>query len=226
MTPVQERGPGAALRLEQVTVAYPDGTAPVAGVDLEAAPGELVALLGPSGAGKSTLLRGVAGLERVSAGRVLLDGEDVTALPAHRRGVGLVFQDGQLFPHRTVARNIAYGLESARVPRPQRRRQVARMLELVDLAGFGERAVQTLSGGQAQRVALARSLAPSPRVLLLDEPLSALDQALRRRLADQLRQVLKATGTTAVLVTHDRQEAAQVADRVLHLGDDGRLGPA
>lgn len=214
---------GAALALEDVTVSYPDGTAPVSGVELTLAPGEIVALLGASGSGKSTLLRGIAGLEHVSAGRILLDGEDVTAVPAHRRGVGMVFQDGQLFPHRSVARNVAYGLESAKVPRAERAARVGEMLELVDLAAFGDRPVQTLSGGQAQRVALARSLAPSPRVLLLDEPLSALDRDLRERLAAQIRQILKATGTTAVHVTHDREEASTLADRVVRLHDDGSL---
>lgn len=214
---------GAALALEDVTVSYPDGTAPVSGVELTLAPGEIVALLGASGSGKSTLLRGIAGLEHVSAGRILLDGEDVTAVPAHRRGVGMVFQDGQLFPHRSVARNVAYGLESAKVPRAERAARVAEMLQLVDLAAFGDRPVQTLSGGQAQRVALARSLAPSPRVMLLDEPLSALDRDLRERLAAQIRQILKATGTTAVHVTHDREEASTLADRVVRLHDDGSL---
>ncbi len=214
---------GAALALEDVTVSYPDGTAPVSGVELTLAPGEIVALLGASGSGKSTLLRGIAGLEHVSAGRILLDGEDVTAVPAHRRGVGMVFQDGQLFPHRSVARNVAYGLESAKVPRAERAARVGEMLELVDLAAFGDRPVQTLSGGQAQRVALARSLAPSPRVMLLDEPLSALDRDLRERLAAQIRQILKATGTTAVHVTHDREEASTLADRVVRLHDDGSL---
>lgn len=214
---------GAALALEDVTVSYPDGTAPVSGVELTLAPGEIVALLGASGSGKSTLLRGIAGLEHVSAGRILLDGEDVTAVPAHRRGVGMVFQDGQLFPHRSVARNVAYGPESAKVPRAERAARVGEMLELVDLAAFGDRPVQTLSGGQAQRVALARSLAPSPRVMLLDEPLSALDRDLRERLAAQIRQILKATGTTAVHVTHDREEASTLADRVVRLHDDGSL---
>ncbi|MCT2008197.1 ABC transporter ATP-binding protein [Micrococcus lylae] len=214
---------GAALTLEDVTVSYPDGTAPVSGVDLTLAPGEIVALLGASGSGKSTLLRGIAGLERVSAGRILLDGQDVTGVPTHRRGVGMVFQDGQLFPHRSVARNVAYGLESAKVPRAARQDRVAQMLELVDLAAFGDRPVQNLSGGQAQRVALARSLAPSPRVLLLDEPLSALDRDLRERLAADIRQILKATGTTAVHVTHDGEEAAALADRVVRLHDDGSL---
>ena len=219
-------GHGAALVLEEVTVSYPDGTAPVSGVDLALAPGEVVALLGASGSGKSTLLRGIAGLERVSVGRVLLDGTDVTAVPTHRRGVGMVFQDGQLFPHRSVARNVAYGLESAKVPRAERAARVAEMLRLVDLEEFGDRPVQTLSGGQAQRVALARSLAPSPRVLLLDEPLSALDRDLREHLAAQIRRILKATGTTAVHVTHDHEEAAALADRVVRLQGDGSVTAA
>lgn len=213
----------AGLRLRALSVAYPDGTTPVRGLDLELAPGEIVALVGASGSGKSTVLRGIAGLEDVVGGVVEIDGEDAAAVPTHRRGVGMVFQDGQLFPHRSVARNVAYGLEAAGWPRERRRARVAELLELVDLAELAERPVQSLSGGQAQRVALARSLAPRPRVLLLDEPLSALDADLRARLAVQIREVLRAAGVTAVVVTHDLAEAAVMADRTVRLGAGGRL---
>ena len=206
-----------ALELRGVTVRYPDGSTPVRDIDLTVADGEVVALLGASGLGKSSLLRGIAGLERVSAGEVRMRGELVNELPTHQRGCGFVFQDGQLFPYRTVAKNLAYGLEVAGMPKAQRRARVAEMLELVDLPGYEERAVQTLSGGQAQRVALARSLAVTPRLLLLDEPLSALDTELRGRLAVDLRTILKSTGTAAIYVTHDRQEATTIADRVVDL---------
>jgi thiamine transport system ATP-binding protein len=211
-----------ALELRGVTVRYPDGSTPVREIDLTVADGEVVALLGASGLGKSSLLRGIAGLERVSAGEVRMRGELVNELPTHRRGCGMVFQDGQLFPYRSVAKNLAYGLEVAGMPKPQRRERVAEMLELVDLPGYEDRAVQTLSGGQAQRVALARSLAVTPRLLLLDEPLSALDADLRGRLAVDLRTILKSTGTAAIYVTHDRQEATTIADRVVDLE---ALGP-
>ncbi|WP_425432758.1 ABC transporter ATP-binding protein [Georgenia soli] len=189
-------------------------TTAVAGVDLDVAVGEILALLGPSGSGKSSLLRAVAGLEPVAAGSVSWDGRDVTNVPVHRRGFGLMFQEGQLFPHRSVAGNIAYGLAMSGVPRAVRARRVAELLELVGLEGYGPRAVSTLSGGQAQRVALARSLAPEPKLLLLDEPLSALDRGLRDRLTAELHDILRRTGTTALYVTHDHDEAFTVADRV------------
>jgi len=158
----------------------------------------------------------------LASGAVRWDGEDVTATPVHQRGFGMVFQDGQLFPHRSVARNVAFGLEMARVPRDERRSRVADMLELVGLEGFGDRAVTELSGGQCQRVALARSLAPGPRLLALDEPLSALDAELRGRLAVDVREILLASGTTAVVVTHDPDEAEVMASRVLRM-EDGQL---
>nr|WP_247602120.1 ABC transporter ATP-binding protein [Cellulomonas denverensis] len=200
------------MSLHGLVVRYP-GRPPVTavdGVDLELAPGGVLALLGPSGCGKSSLLRAVAGLEPVAAGSIAWRGEDLAGVPTHRRGFGLVFQDGQLFGHRTVAGNVAYGLRGA----GDSRARVAELLELVGLPGYGDRPVGTLSGGERQRVALARSLAPRPRLLLLDEPLSALDRDLRERLADDLRAVLVATGTTALFVTHDQDEAATVADRV------------
>lgn len=193
------------LSLRDVVVRYATGTA-VDGVSLDVAPGSVVALLGPSGCGKSSLLRAVAGLEPLAGGSVSWDGVSLAGVPVHRRGFGLMFQDGQLFAHRSVGGNVGYGL-----PRGS---SVTSLLELVGLAGYEDRAVATLSGGERQRVALARALAPEPRLLLLDEPLSALDRALRERLAVDLRAALVATGTTAVFVTHDQDEAFAVADLV------------
>jgi thiamine transport system ATP-binding protein len=188
-------------------------------VGLEVAAGEIVALLGPSGSGKSTLLRVIAGLLPPDAGRIILDGDDITRRPAHRRGVGLVFQDEQLFPHRSVAANVGFGLRMQRTATSEVERRVGELLELVGLAGYGDRGVGALSGGEAKRVALARSLAPRPRVLLLDEPLTGLDADLHDRLVADIGAVLRATGTTAVHVTHDRAEADALADRVVHIGD-------
>jgi thiamine transport system ATP-binding protein len=176
--------------------------------------GQVLAILGPSGSGKSTLLRAIAGLEVLDAGRVLWDGDDITAMPVHKRGFALMFQDGQLFAHRTVASNVAYALQIARMPVPEQRERVAALLSLVGLEGFGGRRVTELSGGEQQRVALARSLAARPRLLLLDEPLSSLDRELRERLGRDLRRILVDTGTTAIFVTHDQGEAALVADRI------------
>ncbi|WP_243118398.1 ABC transporter ATP-binding protein [Actinomyces wuliandei] len=211
---------GLSVRGLAVTYGGRPAVSAVSGLDLDVAPGEVVALLGPSGCGKSSLLRAVAGLEDLAAGEVRWDGEDVAGLPVHRRGFGLMFQDGQLFEHRDVTGNVAYGLR--RLPRGQRARRVEEMLALVGLSGLERRRVATLSGGQAQRVALARSLAPSPRLLLLDEPLSSLDRALRDQLAVDLRTILRAQGTTALYVTHDQDEAMTVADRVGVMGA-GRL---
>ena len=199
------------LSVRGLAVTYGDLRA-VDGVDLEVAAGEVVALLGASGSGKSSLLRAVAGLEDVAAGEVAWDGRSMVRVPVHKRGFGLMFQDGQLFEHRDVGSNIAYGLTG--LPRAQRDERVREMLELVGLPGFERRRVTTLSGGQAQRVALARALAPAPRLLLLDEPLSALDRALREQLATDVRTILRQGGTTALYVTHDQDEAMTVADRV------------
>ena len=199
------------LSVRGLAVTYGDLCA-VDGVDLEVAAGEVVALLGASGSGKSSLLRAVAGLEDVAAGEVAWDGRSMVRVPVHKRGFGLMFQDGQLFEHRDVGSNIAYGLTG--LPRAQRGERVREMLELVGLPGFERRRVTTLSGGQAQRVALARALAPAPRLLLLDEPLSALDRALREQLATDVRTILRRGGTTALYVTHDQDEAMTVADRV------------
>lgn len=220
---------GRGLAVRDVVVHYADpasgkgpGTTAVRGVSLDLAPGEVLALLGPSGCGKSSLLRAVAGLEPVAAGSVSWGGRDLAGVPVHRRGFGLMFQEGQLFPHRDVAGNVAFGLRMAGVKRPAAAGRVAELLDLVGLAGYAQRPVATLSGGERQRVALARALAPEPQLLLLDEPLSALDRGLRDRLAGDLRAALVATGTTALFVTHDHDEAFTVADRVAVM-DAGRL---
>lgn len=217
---------GTGLAVRDVVVHYRDDDGSVATavdhVDLDVPTGEVVALLGPSGSGKSSLLRAVAGLEPLSHGRVTWDDADLAGVPTHRRGFGLMFQDGQLFPQRDVAGNVGFGLRMARVPARERAERVRELLALVGLKGFERRPVTTLSGGERQRVALARSLAPRPRLLLLDEPLSALDRALRERLASEVRDALVATGTTALFVTHDHDEAFAVADRVAVM-DLGRL---
>lgn len=210
---------GAGLDVIDVTVRY----GPVAGIEnvsLQVHPGEVVGLLGPSGCGKSTLLRAIAGLEPLADGRICWNGADLAPVRVHERSFGMVFQDGQLFPTMSVGRNIAYGLTG--MPRAAQEDRVHEMLELVGLSGYAGRRTTELSGGQAQRIALARSLAPRPRALLLDEPLSALDTGLRRRLAQDLARILRETGTTAVYVTHDHQEAYTVAERVAIL-DAGRL---
>ncbi|MCS7479812.1 ABC transporter ATP-binding protein [Umezawaea endophytica] len=215
-----------SLRLTGVGVRYGAVTA-VSDVDLAVADGEVVALLGPSGCGKSTLLRAVAGLERPSAGVVAWDDEDLAGVPVHRRGFGLVFQDGQLFPHRDVAGNVAFGMRMHGVETEARHKRVAELLELVGLGGYQKRKVTELSGGEQQRVALARALAPRPRLLLLDEPLSALDRALREQLAVDLARLLREAGATALVVTHDHDEAFTLADRVavMRAGRVRQVGP-
>ena len=201
------------LRVERLSKSY----GPVRAVDdvtLEVPPGSTLALVGPSGCGKSTLLRLVAGLEAPDGGRVLLGGADATRVPTQRRDLGMVFQDYALFPHLNVADNVAFGLVERRWGAAARRERVAEMLELVGLAGLGRRRVTELSGGQQQRVALARALAPRPGLLLLDEPLSNLDEALRAELRAEVAELLDALGTEAVYVTHDQVEAFAVADAV------------
>lgn len=189
------------------------------GLSLHVDDGEVVAVLGPSGAGKSTLLRVVAGLLRPEAGTVHLDGVDITTRPAHLRNIGMMFQDEQLFPHLDVAANIAFGPRMHDWPQRQIEARVDELLAIVGLDGFGPRRVDRLSGGEKKRVALARSLAPRPAVLLLDEPLTGLDRDLHDRLIGELGDVLRATATTAVLVTHDRDEAAALAGRVVQWSD-------
>lgn len=188
-------------------------------VSIDVADGEIVALLGASGSGKSTLLRVVAGLIAPDHGAVRIDGVDVTGVPTHRRAVGMVFQDEQLFPHLSVGDNVGYGLEMQRVRSEERRRRVGELLDVVGLPGFASRDVGDLSGGEAKRVAVARSLAPHPKVLLLDEPLTGLDRELHDRLTIEVAGILRRVGTTAVWVTHDAEEASTVADRIVHLGD-------
>ena len=203
------------LRLRDLQVTY-DGIPAVRGVDLDLPDGEVLAVLGPSGCGKSTLLRAVAGLEQAQ-GLVEWDGRDLSRVPTHRRGFALMFQDGQLFGHLTVAGNVGYALRLRRAR--DRDARVADLLALVGLEGYADRLPGTLSGGERQRVALARSLAVEPRLLLLDEPLSALDTGLRQRLAGELRSILRTAGTTALLVTHDHDEAFAVADRLAVMRD-------
>jgi thiamine transport system ATP-binding protein len=191
------------------------GRAVLDGLSLHVGDGEIVAVLGPSGAGKSTLLRIIAGLLRPDSGAISLGGVDITDLPAHLRNVGMMFQDEQLFPHLDVAANIAFGPRMHRWPASEVTERVEELLGIVGLEGFADRQVDRLSGGEKKRVALARSLAPRPAVLLLDEPLTGLDRELHDRLIGELADVLRATATTAVLVTHDRDEAMALAGRVV-----------
>jgi thiamine transport system ATP-binding protein len=212
------------LRLEGVTVRFGERAA-LDTVDLEVFEHETVCLLGPSGSGKSTLLRVVAGLQRADAGQVFLAGHDQTDVPAHRRGVGLMFQDHQLFPQRDVGGNVAFGLRMRGAGRAEQQRTVAELLELVGLPGAQRRAVTVLSGGEQQRVALARALAPRPRLLMLDEPLGQLDRRLRERLVVELRELFDRLGTTVLAVTHDQGEAFALADRVVVMRE-GRIEQA
>jgi thiamine transport system ATP-binding protein len=208
----------ALLRLDAATVRFGARTV-LDALDLDVAEHEIVCVLGPSGSGKSTLLRAVAGLTPLDAGRVLLDGADQRDVPAHRRGVGLMFQDHQLFPQRDVGGNVGFGPRMHKAPREQRQRRVAELLDLVGLPDAQARAVGTLSGGEQQRVALARALAPEPRLLMLDEPLGQLDRSLRERLVVELRQLFGRLGTTVLAVTHDQGEAFALADRVVLMRD-------
>ena len=188
-------------------------------VNLTVESGEVVAILGPSGSGKSSLLRVVAGLANSDSGSIALDDTPITDLAPHKRGIGMVFQSGQLFPHMTVGENVAYGLRMKKVAATERRVRVQDMLELVQLPDFADRRVDTLSGGEATRVALARALAPRPNIVLLDEPLTGLDRDLHDELAEQLRHVLTTAGITSLLVTHDPNEARTVADRSVRLAE-------
>ncbi|MEU7052127.1 ABC transporter ATP-binding protein [Streptomyces lavenduligriseus] len=209
------------LSLDAATVRF-GGRAVLDRVGLEVAEHEVVCVLGPSGSGKSTLLRVVAGLQPLDSGRVSLDGRDQNGVPAHRRDVGLMFQDHQLFPQRDVGANVAFGLRMHGVARRERDAEVARLLDLVGLPGAARRAVAALSGGEQQRVALARALAPRPRLLMLDEPLGQLDRSLRERLVVELRELFGRLGTTVLAVTHDQGEAFALADRVVVMRD-GRI---
>ena len=214
----------AAVRLTGIRRAFGDVVA-VDGVDLEIAPGEFFTLLGPSGSGKTTTLRLIAGFERPDAGRIELSGVDVTARAPYERDVNTVFQDYALFPHMTVAENVAYGLRVRGVPRRERRGRVDEVLRIVRLPGLGERKPIQLSGGQRQRVALARALVNSPRVLLLDEPLGALDLKLRQEMQIELKRIQREVsdvGMTFVYVTHDQEEALTMSDR-LAVFNEGRI---
>jgi len=201
------------LDVAGLTVRFGDRAA-VDGVDLSVGPGEVMCLLGPSGCGKSTLLRAVAGLQEPAAGRIAFNGEDLTRIPAHRRRVGLMFQDYALFPHLDVAANVGFGLRMQGRPKADVAQRASEVLELVGMAGAGHRSVGRLSGGEQQRVALARALAAEPRVLLLDEPVGALDRPLRARLLAELGQLLDHLDLTTVYVTHDQDEAFALGDRV------------
>jgi len=209
------------LEVRRLRKSYPDGWT-LSDVSFTVAEREIVCLLGPSGCGKTTLLRLIAGLEEPEGGQVLLDGRDVTDLPPHRRGIGLMFQEYALFPHKNVFDNVGFGLRMAGWDREAIRERVTQVLEWVGLAGFEERDVNQLSGGERQRVALARSLAPRPRLLMLDEPLGALDRALRERLLEELPDILKRAGVATITVTHDQEEAFALANRVVVMRD-GRV---
>ena len=201
------------LRAEELHVRF-DGKAALEAASLDVGDGEVVTILGPSGCGKTTLLRVVAGLQVPDSGRVVLDGSDLAHVAPHRRGIGLVFQDHALFPHRDVLGNVAFGLRMRGDSPEQVALRTSELLSLVGLTGFERRSVGSLSGGEQQRVALARALAPEPRVLMLDEPLGSLDRQLRDRLLDDLRTLFDELDLTAIYVTHDRTEAFALGDRV------------
>ena len=209
------------LSLQGATVRF-GGRAVLDAVDRDVAEHAIVCVLGPSGSGKSTLLRAVAGLQPLDAGQVRLGGRAMNGVPAHKRGVGLMFQDHQLFPQRDVGGNVAFGLRMHGTAKDEQADRVRELLDLVGLPGAHRRAVAALSGGEQQRVALARALAPRPRLLMLDEPLGQLDRSLRERLVVELRQLFSELGTTVLAVTHDQGEAFALADRVVVMRD-GRI---
>jgi len=213
------------LKLTNITKTY-DGALLLRGISFTIDAGEIVCLLGPSGSGKTTLLRIIAGLEQSDNGEILFDNQNLHEVPVHQRGLGLMFQDLALFPHKDVFENVAFGLRMQNLSRDGIRARVQDTLELVGLAGFAERDVNNLSGGEAQRVALARSLAPRPKLLMLDEPLGALDRILREQLIADLRTILKKIGMTALYVTHDQDEAFAIADRIaiVHTGRIVQIG--
>ncbi len=203
------------LALVDLTKRYQPGLAPaVDHLNMEVEEGHLVALLGPSGCGKTTTLRMVAGLMDPTAGRIVVDGEDITSIPVHRRGMGMVFQSYALFPHMNVAANVAFGLRMRRLPKSERLERVRRALDMVQLGYLAERETKALSGGQQQRIALARALVVEPTLLLLDEPLSNLDAKLRESMRGEIRAIQQRTGATTLFVTHDQDEALDMADRI------------
>ena len=205
------------LEVRDLRFTYEGWPPTLLGVDLRVARGEIGFLLGPSGSGKSTVLRCIAGLEPGYGGSVLLDGAPLDGLPTHRRGVGMLFQEPALFPHLTVAKNVAFGLRYHGTSRAAERKSALEWLEVVGLAPKADARVDELSGGQRQRVALARTLAARPRAVLLDEPLSALDQALREELGERIRTILRREGVPALWVTHDESEARRLGDRAWRL---------
>jgi len=217
------RGPTADAQLIAVTKVYPAQTVPaVDDITLDIADGEFFSLLGPSGCGKTTTLRMLAGLETPTAGRILIRGQDMTATPAHRRPTNMVFQRLALFPHMSVASNIAFGPQLQRLPRHQVRKRVGDLLEMVQLSDYGARFPDQLSGGQQQRVAIARALANKPAVLLLDEPLGSLDLKLRVQMQQSLKEIQRESSTTFVYVTHDQNEALTMSDRIAVM-NQGRI---
>ena len=210
-----------AVSLQNLTLAYGD-TIAVPSLDLDILDGELIALLGPSGCGKTTTMRAIAGLMKPRSGIIMIDGKDVTRVPANKRGVGLVFQSYALFPHLTGFENVAFGLRLKRTPNAEVSERVGAVLELVGLSHLAARKPAELSGGQQQRLSLARSLVMEPKVLLLDEPLSNLDARLRLEMRTELQRLQRQTGITMVFVTHDQSEALALADRIV-LMNDGRI---
>ncbi len=211
---------GATVELEAVEKHYGSHRA-LAGLSLRIEPGEFVSLLGPSGCGKTTALRALAGLEAIDSGAIRIDGADVAAVPVERRDIGMVFQQYSLFPHMTVRQNVSFGLEMRKIAAAARRERVIEALDMVHLADFADRFPHQLSGGQQQRVALARALVTRPRVLLLDEPLSALDAKVRVSLRDEIRRIQSDLGITTVFVTHDQEEALAVSDRIAVMNAGG-----
>ena len=209
------------LDVSDLTVRFGTTTA-VNGANLGVKDRTIHALMGPSGSGKSTMLRAIAGLEHPASGDITWDGQPVGDIPTHRRGFGLMFQDYALFPHRTVGGNVAFGLQMQGIGAGTARSRVAEMLDLVGLPGYQDRTIGTLSGGEQQRVALARTLAPDPRLVLLDEPLGALDRSLREHLLIEMRAIFSAVHATVLYVTHDREEAVSIADQVAIIRD-GRI---
>jgi putative spermidine/putrescine transport system ATP-binding protein len=215
-----------ALTFNNVRKTFGTNTA-LEGLDLEVNDGELISLLGPSGCGKTTALRIAAGFERADTGRIVVGGNDITNQPPHKRNMGMVFQSYSLFPNLTVAGNVEYGLRTRGIAKPERQRRVEEMLELVQLGPMANRYAHQISGGQQQRVALARALAIRPQVLLLDEPLSALDAKVRATLRDEIRRIQTELGITTLFVTHDQEEALAISDRVgvMSNGHLEQLGP-